>query len=81
MATSAPKRVSINRSDRSKPAAAPEADDPVARALAAAKARKAAQGPDATADADDPVARALAAAQARKAAKAAKATPSDTDTP
>ena len=54
---------------------APESreDDPVARALAAAKARKAAKAAAATPEDEDPVARALAAAQARKAAKAAAA--------
>ena len=54
-------------------------DDPVARAIAAAKARKAAKAEPKTdstttgdapdKDADDPVARAIAAAKARKAAR------------
>ncbi len=71
-----------------KPASAPPAqadsadDDPVAKAIAAAKARKAAKaaaapdakqgaapGADQGADERDPVAKAIAAAQARKAAK------------
>ena len=58
------------------PAAEP-ADDPVARAMAAAKARKAAAAGDTDAAAttaadgdDDPIARAKAAARARKAGKA-----------
>lgn len=75
-------------STTSAPTAGDADDDPVARALARAQARKAGSGAvpqptavdaEATSPADDPVAKALAAAQARKAAKAA-ATP-DADEP
>jgi electron transport complex protein RnfC len=59
---------------------APSSDDPVAAAIAAAKARKAAQAQtEGAAGADDPVARAIAAAKARKAASTAGAEPTTND--
>ncbi len=62
--------------------AAPAAEDPVAKALARAQARKAAgsavpQPASVDAEPEDPVAKALAAAQARKAAKAKADVPAE----
>ncbi|MES0874609.1 electron transport complex subunit RsxC [Sinimarinibacterium thermocellulolyticum] len=54
-------------------------DDPVAAAIAAAKAKKAAKA--SVAEGDDPVARAIAAAKAKKAASAASADGAPADDP